>query len=344
MAVLYATGWEAGSFAWYSGSAVGWVFSQSGLSTNPSQQHRTAGGVGGNYSVGIGWGAAVQPGTVTAGTAKWLHFWGLPSSPGSNRFVVQFGRNTTCQINVGFEPSGAISIYRGSTLLGQTIGAWNAMLPHWFALEVVADNAGYVNVYVDGNLAATYSGDTQEDATLSGWDRFGFGSNISPYPYYFADMGSVYVDDIIVTDDATPLPEHYVAVLSPDGDTAQADFTPSSAGSHYDKVDEIPENTADYNTATLSGQEDRYTVSNPPSMDSILCVNICARATRDGALTQGEISVKSGSTVDYSTPETLPASPAYYSMQYLLETDPDTGLAWDNAGVAAMEIGFRVTT
>lgn len=346
MSVLYATGWEAGSLAWYGATAAGWTFSQSGITTNPVQQHRTAGGIGGSYAVVPGWSCSVLAGTVTAGSARWLHFWGLPTNPGGNRFVAQFGRGGTCQVNVSFEPGGSIGIYRGSTLLLNETSAWNPLFAHWFAIEAVCDDSvGIVNVYVDGNLAATYSGDTQEDALWADWDRFAFGSGISPYPFFFADMGSVIIDDIIVTDNTTGrVDEHFCVPLTPDGDTAQADFTPSSAGDHYEKVNEIPADDTDYNSATAAMQEDRYTFSDPPALDSILCINVCARATRTGALTTGEISVKSGAApVVYSTPETLPASPTYYGMQVLLEQDPATSAAWTDVGLAAIEAGFRIS-
>jgi hypothetical protein len=207
---------------------------------------------------------------------------------------------------------------------------------------VAANVGGIINVWVDGVLKASYTGDTQEHATLADWDSFGFGFNFAPSPGISSDG---WVDDIIVTDNITGrVAEHYFSTITPDGDSAPLTLTPSTGLTHFNLVNEIPANDTTYNGTAVSGNEDLYTMSNPFASASILTVNVCARATRDGALTNGEISVKSGATTVYSAVTLLPASPSYLGIQHLLDTDPDTGVAWTSGGVNAMEAGFRITT
>lgn len=345
MAVLYSTGWEAGSAAWYTASTAAWFFNSfSGFTNTATWQHRTtgSGAIGGNWSILPAWGVSCTVGTVPT-TARWLHFWGKPNIPGSSRVQIQFGRDGTAQVNVAFVNTGVIDIYRGSTYTGAS-GVFNANIPHWFAIEVIASNAGLVNVWVDGVLKATFAGDTQEHLTLSDWNHFGFSGNLSPNPYG-VNAGDWYIDDIIVTDNTTGrVAEHYIPPFLPDADSAPLTLTPDTGLVHFSRVNEVPADDNTYNSTTVSGNEDLYGFANPPAAASYLALNFLARATRDGALTQGQISVKSGGITVYAGAVTLPASPAYLGHDFLLETDPNTGVAWVTAGVNAVQAGYKITT
>jgi hypothetical protein len=346
MAILYVTGWEGGSLPWYSTSKAAWQFSFSIMSSSASYQHRTSSGVGGNYAMLPYNAAYCIAGTVDATQSRWLHFYARPENPSpATNLSVQFAIDGAAQCTVQFLTTGSIVFLRGNTILQTNTAVFNPNVSHWFAIECIATDTGSITVYLDGNPTpvASASGDFQNSATTSGWNHFGWASS-------FANGGGLnqnywYIDDIIVTDSTTgKVAEHYIYPIIPNGDTAQSDFTPSTGVNGFAVVDDIPANDSDYNSATASGNEDRYTFSNPPAAVSILCANFCARVTRDGSLTQGQISVKSGTTTVYSTAETLPASPTYYDMQYIVETDPDTGVAWTDAGVQAVEAGFKVTT
>jgi hypothetical protein len=256
---------------------------------------------------------------------------------------MQFARGTTAQITVIFRASGNIEINRGGTLLSTAVAAHNPNVSHWVAIECVAANVGgVVNVYVDDVLAATASGDTQAHATLADWDCFGFAGAFSSGG---VSNNGYDIDDLIITDSTTgKVVEHYIVPIVPNGDSSPLTLTPSTGVTHFNLVDEIPASDVDYNSTAVSGDEDLYTMSNPGTLSTVLCAVFCARATRDGALTQGQVSVKSGATTVYSTAQTLPATPSYLDFQYLLDLDPDTGLAWSSAGITSVESGFKITT
>lgn len=342
MAILYATGWEAGSMAWYTSASPAWVNTGfSSLTSDPTQLHRTPTSIGGNYAMRPGSnGCYSAPGLVPT-TARWLMFWACPdSSRGpTQKMQVQFGRNGTVQVNVRFLETGNILIYRGSTIVSTHVGVYNGRVAHWFAIKVVAQDVGSVDVWVDGVLVASATGDFKQHATLDDWDQVGWGPGLSPAPAGDADW---VIDDLLITDD-TRLPEYYAPVLTPNGNSSTIQLTPS-AGTNWQNVDEIPVNDADYNRAISAGQEDFYTFSNlTVTPTSIACVNVLARVRTEavgGAITQAQIGVSgSDATVVYQTAATLPGG-TFVGLNYVRETQPNGG-TWDATSVNAANFGIK---
>lgn len=354
MSIPYMTGWEGGAAAWYTATAAAWAGLTFGaFSTVAGNQHRTLAGQGGNWSMLAGWGYSCLPGTVPT-TSRWLNHWMKPVTPGASAIAVQFARATVCQVNVRFLGNGTLELYRGSTLLVSLPGAYNPNLNHWLAVNVIAANAGgIIDVWLDGARVnglsgpgfPTFTGDTQQDAVNADWDHFGWGGNIAPSSAGVNSGGNWYVDDVFVTDAVTGrITETYIIPIVPNGDSVPLTLTPNPVVAHYLNVDEIPANDADYNGTSVSGDQDFYDMTAPPAGSAVVAVNFCARATRDGALTHGEVGITSGATTVYSAAAVLPASPSFLDMQVISEADPDTGVAWTNAGVAAVKAGFRFTT
>jgi hypothetical protein len=343
MAILYATGWEAGSLAWYTSASPAWVSAGfSSLTSDPPHLHRTATSIGGNYSMRGGNGFYSAPGLVST-SARWLMFWARPDDTrgSTRRMQVQFGRNGTAQVNVRFFETGNIIIYRGSTTVSTHVSVYNGLIAHWFAIKVVAQDSGSVEVWVDGALVASASGDFKQHATLDDWDQIGWAAGLGPEPSGGAGMDWV-VDDVLITDD-TRLPEYYAPVLTPNGNSSTIQLTPS-AGTNWQNVDEIPVNDADYNRAISAGQEDFYTFSNlTVTPTSIACVNVLARVRTEavgGAITQAQIGVSgSDATVVYQTAVTLPGG-TFVGLNYVRETQPNGG-TWDATSVNAANFGIK---
>lgn len=344
MAILYYTGWEAGSVAWYNAQQTALWAGNATINTSAIGLHRTLAGVGSNYSLALDDTWVCADNTVPAGSARWLHFWWTNGAFSAFAFV-SLSRSGTSQVGVWLSGDGSITLYRGAvtTVLTTKLNAWNPYAAHWIAIEAVCQNSGgVINVYIDDILAISYTGDTQAHATLSDWDAWYWGWTVANGGFF--NSGG-YIDDIVVTDNTTGrLTEKMVFVLTANGDSTPLTLTPSTGTNHAALIDEIPLNDADFNNTAVSGNEDNYTWTTLPTTNSILAVQISARVTNDAGLTLGQISVKSGATTVYQTAVTLPASPTFRGISYLLELDPNTGTAWTDASLAAVEAGIKFTT
>lgn len=343
MAVLYATGWEAGTIAYYQENAKAWSERGNGaISSNTAFLHRTTTGIGGNYSMYIDDGFGMLP-FLPGTSARWAHLWMKYASPAGGDLHVQVQLNwlnSTQQFGVYIQGTGTISFYRGNTLVQNNAGAFNAAVPHWVAIEFnCQDVGGQVAVWMDGVNVATFTGDTQNHAS-PGWNQLGF-ANAYGGGWF---NNNTYVDDIIVTDSTTGrLEEQVCAPLAPNADTAQKDFTPSSGILNYAMVSEVPASDANYNSATAVGQEDRYDFTDlPAGVNTVTFASFTGRAARDGSITKGEVSVKSGAAPTvYATAVQLPAAGSYMGDQLILENDPNTAAPWSTAAINAVQAGYR---
>jgi hypothetical protein len=350
MAVLYMTGWEGGSIAWYQQSQAAWTgIGAVTINTTVTNLHRTAGGFGGSYSVSQGTNAsssfACAAGTVPAGTARWLHYWMLYSAPGTNNTVAVLAIGGTAQATVVFTIGGSVQLYVGAALVATSASPINVNVGHWVAIEGLCANVGGIlRVYVDGVLSVQFLGDTQ-NAAVPDWDQFAFGRGAFAVstPGFASQQ---FIDDVIVTDNITGrVPEHYLVARVPTSDSAPLTLTPSTGVTHFNLVDEIPPVDTDYNSTAVSGNEDFYGKQNlPVGIVSVLALNVCARVTKDGALTQAEAALRNGATTVYDTPRIMPASPSFLDIQYLLDVNPDGGGPWSLATVNTAFIGCRFTT
>lgn len=342
---LYSTGFEIGSLAAYSQTPQGWTLPSGGngtaINTVAANQHRTALGVGGNNCVLVDDAFGTLTGAVLGGVAgaRWFHVWGKPNVPTGSSLWVGVGEAGAAQFGIYYLANGNIQFYRGVTLVRTTVGGWNSAVAHWFAIEFDCREAGQVAVWIDGVLVDTFVGDCRA-TTTDGWDMFGFATWISGTGF---SNNNFFIDDVVITDSVTGrLAEYVCPPLIPNGDTATAALTPSTPGPQFAMVDEVPSNDADYDAATAAGQESRFTFTNlPAGITAVGWAVFWGRATRDGAIVQGQVSVNSGGTVVYSAAETLPAAPSFFDSYVIRGTDPNTGLDWTVAGINAVEAGYR---
>lgn len=337
MSFLFSCGFEAADREYY--VSQGWYIQSTStiIGTTP---HRSLAGEGGDYYLHSD--DTIKSPSFSS-TARWLHFWWSYKGSGSSSgpltdipIVIQ--RQGSDQFTVFIKASGFVQLLRGGS--GGTVVATSALTltraPHWFAIELLAQNAaGVCNLYVDGAASAfvTYTGDTQA-LSVTGWDSFELGKTSK----------NTDIDDVIVTDNVTGrLDERYITSVWPDSDVAIG-LTPTPGPTSYTGVDERPPSTAEYNTATAALQEDIYGTSNlsytPASIDF---VNVHAFAARDGAITLGELICRSGAVTSYSATKALTAGTyyPYSSISNIWDADPNTGVAWLTAGVNAMSCGIR---
>jgi hypothetical protein len=110
---------------------------------------------------------------------------------------------------------------------------------------------------------------------------------------------------------------------------------------HWDKIDEVPPSSTDYIYIATDGAQDLHGMSQWDSAYKVpLYLVQWALANKGTAdLQQFEMLLKSGSTLDESPALDLLSATQYYMR--ILTTDPNTGVAWDIAGVNAVQDGVK---
>lgn len=342
--ILLATGFEAGSTAFY--EAQGWQLPTSSSGSfggvrADGPRHITRLGVGGSYSVDrYTTTDPVKTPFVDPNKARWLHWWMQGS--GNEGPAVEFELGGAAQARVLFGAvSGVITLQRGtSTTLTQTLpGTYVQGRGYWVAVYLHADNAGSMRVFLNGEEVLSFTGDTQA-LTSPGWDRVEWGRASSFDP-------RLWIDDVIITDDdagtaLTPIPEVFGQPLVP-VEVVSGNLTgvPVAGNGRYANVANLPWDPSQYNEAAAPGDEDLYQMGGFVDMGGdILAVAVCANAYRQGLITQAELQVVSGGTGSYGAPRVLDAAPDTTTWCRYFSEDPAGG-AWTPASVNALQAGVR---
>jgi len=338
MAVLLATSWEAGVKDYY--LQAGYTINGILALVTTSRTH----GAGSSYALDVRNNQDVAIPTIST-TARWVHGYITPAdSLSPQTYILTFVRNGTATFWVRVGAGGYIELLRGYFLFAATVVATssspiNPNVSHWFAIKLEALSVGgSAEVWVDGALVVSFSGDTRGHPSDSDWDQVYFASN----GFGQAGLAPDYtIDDLIITDDSTGrLEEQFCLGVRRPSSVFGGNLvgTPETNADRWKNIDEAPTDQADYNEASSNGDEDSYNLTNlTVSSSSILCAVVWTEASRSGSLTQIEASVVSNGTSLYGTPETIAAS-GWSSHDLILETDPDTGTAWTPAAADSITL------
>ena len=240
------------------------------------------------------------------------------------------------QIRLGGEirlTRGASTEIETSVGLGLVTGAW-----YYLELKVKIDNAaGEYELRINGSTVFSDTGiDTQDTGIAS----------VGSVTFYSTTI-KTYYDDIYVLDTTGSINNDFlggvkVILLSPDGDTGDADFTPSSGGDNYADVDEgvtVDDDTTYVSTLT-DAQKDIYDYESIVGNPIIYGVQVGTEFRIDDANNFDLISiVKSGGTEYTNSAQT--ASANYTSTMYLVEVDPNTSALWTSANLNVAKFGFE---
>lgn len=153
-----------------------------------------------------------------------------------------------------------------------------------------------------------------------------------------------YWDDV-VADDANYLDVDYaVGILKPNANGSTMSWNGGTGASDYTQVDEIPIDTADYVTSPNSNAPN-VALMNFQSRSDAGITNSTIHAVKAVIITREQnsavsatlIRVRSGSTNSDSA--TLNGTTSTQGRNRVLGTDPNTGSAWTNSAVDAIEAG-----
>jgi hypothetical protein len=220
----------------------------------------------------------------------------------------------------------------------------------WLYLEVkvtIDGTNGAVAVRQGGQEVLSVTG-VNTDSTGAGTIgkvRF-LGINVSSGSY------KQLIDDVYFADDAGGVNDDFlgdvrIETLRPNGDTAQAEFTPSSGTDHYAMVDDNgPQHDGDgtYVQSDTVGHVDRYAwpgLSRSPA--AIHGINVSTVMRKDDAgPREARALIRSGETTAHGATRALTTSYAMYGDVF--DQDPDTGGAWTESALETLEAGVEVVS
>jgi hypothetical protein len=194
----------------------------------------------------------------------------------------------------------------------------------WYYVELkykLDDSTGYWELYLDGSLVDSFSGDTVGTQ----------GNTITSHTWKPGNNTGVRFDDIYVYDNTGDVQEPYgpvkIRALVPDGDDT-TDWT-STGANHYDQVNNIPVDTANYVESDTANDVDLFTFANATDPDNwpILGIqlNVQAVVTDVGLFTLEGLADSNG-TVETSNETIIDDTGGQYT--FIFEEDPETSNAW----------------
>lgn len=275
--------------------------------------------------------------TVGSSTVLTIGFaWRCSALSQPANFIYTYSNTTEAGLRM--DATGAIKAYVGGGLVATgtkllNTGDWN----HVEFQHYSHGASGTIKVKINGALDIDYTGDTLVNANPSTVYLYAPNNSQNDYDDFFIldDNGAVNNDFI---------GDHKIEAVLPGGAGNYSQWTPS-AGSNYQNVDDNPpDEDSTYNSAPSSGLKDSYAMGDLTTLTgSISAVQVISRTRKDDA---GPVElrnfVRQGGS-DYAQTNVAQGD-SYSVLSDILETDPDTGIAWTIAGVNSAEAGIERTT
>lgn len=279
-------------------------------------------------------------GILTCYFTGYFRYTSKPASGNDTVWHMQGGGNDMLSLNLASD--GTLKLYKGTTGSQVLLGTSSTSLSQdtWYriGIKVVADTSGSYELKINGS---------SEISGSSGWDTNAPALNII-YLGNIYDRNSLsfkfYWDDV-VADDANYIDVDYaVGILKPNANGSTMTWNGGTGASDYTQVDEIPVDDADYVTSPNSGAPN-VALMNFQSRSDAGITNSTIYAIKAVIITKEQnsatsatlIRVRSGST--NSDSGTLNGTTSTQGRNRVLSTDPDTGSAWTNSAVDAIEAG-----
>lgn len=263
--------------------------------------------------------------TISVTTAELIIGWAWYTGTLSSSYYLYEGFTSQQVIGLYALNTGGFSIYHGGGSHDTATGLVTANT--WYYVELkykVADSPdGYWELYLDGTLADSETGiDTKPAVSVL--------HTPSVHTFYARNPGTRF-DDMYIYDNTGDVQEPYgpvkIRALLPDGDDT-TDWT-STGANHYDQVNDIPTDTANYIESDTANDIDLFTFANSVDPDNwpILGVqlNVYAAVTDVGLFTLEGIA-DSNDTQDVVNEVIIDHLGGQYC--FIFEDDPETSNAW----------------
>jgi len=267
----------------------------------------------------------------------------IPVNYGGEVTILEFyeASGMTLHGKVTVTPNGGVvRAYRSTTLLASTAAL--AFTPFtWNVVEVMftpADSGGRFEIRINGVAVINFIGDTRNLGTAGrcGLVRMGMTTTMG--------VAAMYMDDIVISDNAWPgTGGLWVLPVTGNGDLQE--WT-ASAGEQYECVDDLPGDFTNYIYASgaVAGVDSNFEFANlpltPTTIGPVMLV-AQARAAAPGSVPMRTIAY-SGATV--ANGATTGVDVGTVELTQIMDVDPATSAAWNEAGVNALKGGVGITT
>lgn len=240
-----------------------------------------------------------------------------------SQYYLYWGSSLSQQFAVYVYSDGHCRIYHGGgnfdTGVLFTANTWHYVE---FKYKIDSSPNGYWEFYIDGDLKASQSG-------IATWAT-SYPKEISNHLWGVYNSNSR-LDDIYIYDNTGDVQEPFgpvkIRALLPDGDDT-TDWT-STGANHYDQVNDVPVDTANYVESDTANDVDLFTFANSVDPDNWpiygVQLNLYAAVTDVGLFTLEGIADSNG-TQDTVNEAIIDHLGGQYS--FVFEDDPETSNAW----------------
>lgn len=256
------------------------------------------------------------------------------------------GSNSMLGLGVQINTNLSLQFYRGGvgTTVGSATAAGVIALNAWFYLEAqfsYSDTVGVLKLRVNGVEMINLTGQDTKYASNTSIDRITFNYTAGGSGY-FTEFDDLYLATGSLSDPFYG--DCRVDTLIPDGTGAASSWVGSDGDStnNYQLVDEMPPSATDYVASATVNAQDLYTMSNMPTTTGIVyavCPTMFVRKDEVGPRTVRPLlrrtvtNAFASQTLDFATG----------IRQAFVLTDPETGAAWTQANINALQAGVEVT-
>ena len=251
--------------------------------------------------------------------------------------LIRFFNGTTVLGVVYYNLStGIFYVYKGDQATFLAAGSIVVPAGNWCHLQIYFlphATTGTFAVKVNGILDINFSGSTSPST-----------ADINKVGLYCPGGSSTFYWDNFVVDNAAYPGVSRIALLTPSGAGNSAQWDPST-GANYACVDEVPYSDTDFISTNVVDEVDTYAMSDLPGAAAVVkCVQVSARARREGASTPQNIALAVRTTGGdaYSADQVLQTS--FITHSKIWETNPGTTNPWTVSEVNAMEAGVKSRT
>ena len=247
--------------------------------------------------------------------------------------------NLTYQLRLYGYSTGGFQVQHGAGSHNTPTGLFVANT--WYYIELkykIADSPdGYWKLYVDGVLVDSETG-------IDTWNNT-YPAEISTHYWTPGGRLNTRLDDLYIYDNTGDIQEPYgpvkIRALVPDGDDT-VNWS-STGGNHYDQVNDIPVDTANYVESNTPNDVDLFSFANSTDPTSWpiygVQLNVYAAVTDVGSFTLEGIA-DSGSSQTIVNEAIVDNLGGQYS--FVFENDPDTASAWTIDQLNAANFGVGV--
>jgi hypothetical protein len=247
----------------------------------------------------------------------------------------------TQHIRLQLSTDGSLIANRFVTQLGNPSPAGTIIAGRWHYVEVqtkMHDTTGFITVRVNGTTVINVlNTDTKNAGTKTVFDTIAIlsaiGSQAADDCYIMSGAGDTFLGDIIVD------------TLYPNGNGAANQWLGSDGDSinNYLLVNEAgAPNTNTYVGSSTVGQQDLYTIGDVARVGApIKGVCHAAHVAKSDAVAVRQIKLVGRRAVDTKS-STFVLTTTYQTFSFGSVTDPETGAAWTEANVNALQSGVEV--